>query len=130
MYSIIDLQIGAAPVTPDVNCLFITELSLLPTQTVVTKSGVYPIVQLSRLLSLVPVLTETVLPGIFKAELLPKAGLRASLSERISDKIKATVSGIACTSFLLLVGKTFPFWSVTLISGVRLCLLPLFARVP
>lgn len=57
-------QIGAAPVTPDVKRGFSGELSGLPTQTPTTYFGVYPKVQLSFILSEVPVLTDTSYPGI------------------------------------------------------------------
>jgi len=56
-------QIGAAPVTPETN-KGLSSLLLLPVQTAVKYSGVYPIVQLSSQSSVVPVLTDTVLSGI------------------------------------------------------------------
>ena len=67
--SIILCQIGAAPVIPDAKFWLIGLLSLFPTQEAARIDGVYPIVQLSLLLSVVPVLTETICPGILRGEL-------------------------------------------------------------
>ena len=83
-------HIGAAPVIPDVRYGFIGELSLLPTQTTAVNDGVYPAVQLSRFSLVVPVLTDTVFPGMTSAELGPNADCRALLSESMLEMIHAT----------------------------------------
>src|SRR3989338_1304817 len=90
---VILFQIGAAPVTPEVSEGCMGVLSLFPTQTPTTYSGVYPKVQLSLLLSVVPVLTATWWPGIISWELGPNVGVRALLSAKISVIIKATAEG-------------------------------------
>src|SRR3989344_9038166 len=62
---IILLQMGAAPVTPE--AIFpIGLLSLFPTHVATKILGVQPIVQLSLLSSVVPVLTAIDFPLIFK----------------------------------------------------------------
>src|SRR3989344_1342622 len=106
-------QIGAAPVIPEVSVGLIGLLSLLPTHTDTTKDGVYPIVQLSLLLSEVPVFTETLCLDVFKGELCPNAMARALLSLKTSEMIKATPG--SKTSFLGIVffcSSTFPRESV------------------
>src|SRR3989344_420492 len=80
-------QIGAAPVIPEERLGLIGELSLFPTHTATRYEGVNPIVQLSLLLSLVPVLTETVCPVIFKGELVPNSHDLALLSDKILEII-------------------------------------------
>jgi hypothetical protein len=92
-------QIGAAPVIPEVRSGSIGELSLFPTHTAVTYEGVYPIVQLSRLSLLVPVLTDTVLLGMTKLEFGPNAEVRAALSLKILFIIHATSGLTAATPF-------------------------------
>src|SRR3989338_5917350 len=80
-------QIGEAPVTPEVKRGFIGELSLFPTHTAVKNLRLYPSVQLSFLLFVVPVFTETVKSGMCRSEFTPKANCRAKLSARISEII-------------------------------------------
>src|SRR3989338_2551006 len=91
-FAIISCQIGAAPVIPEAK-LFIGVLSLFPTHEATTKSGVYPIVQLSLKSFVVPVLTETAWFAIFNAEFAPNSKRRALLSAKISEIMKATPSG-------------------------------------
>ncbi len=80
-------QIGAAPVIPEAKFWLIGVLSLLPTQTATKYEGVNPIVQLSLLLSVVPVLTDTTLPGILSGELEPNSKDLALLSAKILERI-------------------------------------------
>ena len=75
-------QIGEAPVMPEATD-DMGVLSLFPTQVATKKSFVYPKVQLSRKLFVVPVFTATFLPGRLRIELKPNAGARAAGSERI-----------------------------------------------
>lgn len=98
--TMISCQMGAAPVIPDVRKGSMGVLSLLPTHTAARYDGVYPMVQLSRLLSVVPVFTETVLPGITRLEFGPNAGVRAVLSLKILPNIHATSGLTAAIGFL------------------------------
>src|SRR5437667_11848898 len=85
-------QIGVAPVTPDAITGFIGELSLFPTHTPATIDGVYPIAQLSLFSSVVPVLTETVLPRTLRSDLDPNASVRALSSSNMCE-IRNAISG-------------------------------------
>ncbi len=76
------LQIGEAPETPEAT-LSIASLLLLPTQTPTNAWELPPIVQLSRLSFVVPVLTATVRPGMLRSELVPKTSFRALLSDNM-----------------------------------------------
>jgi len=78
-------QIGAAPVMPEARVWLIGELSLLPTQTATKSWGVKPKVQLSRLLSEVPVLTETVVVGNIQRGTHAKLQKRALLSAKMLE---------------------------------------------
>src|SRR3989344_8209903 len=128
---IILFQIGDAPVTPEATA-DIGELSLFPTQVATTTSGLYPIVQLSLLSLVVPVLTETSLcPLTLRKELSPKAATRALLSERICVIKKETsslrtLSPAPDSNF----SKTFPFQSLISRILTKSFLLPSFAKTP
>lgn len=82
-------QTGVAPVIPDA-IRDMGVLSKFPTQTATRYSGVYPIVQLSRIVLVVPVFTATVCPGMLSLDKRPKAGMRALGSDRIWLMMKAT----------------------------------------
>lgn len=58
-------------------------LSLLPTHVATRRVSVYPIVQLSLRLLVVPVLTDTVFPRTFRMDDGPKARVLDPLSDRI-----------------------------------------------
>ena len=107
------LHIGDAPETPDAT-LSIGELSLFPTQTPTDLCGLPPIVQLSLLSFVVPVLTAICLPETFNNEFGPNASVRAELSDKIFEIIYAS-SGL--NTFLPFLGvissKTFPSLSST-----------------
>src|SRR3989344_9593259 len=110
---VILFQIGGAPVTPEVSEGCMGVLSLFPTQTPTTYSGVNPKVQLSRLLSVVPVLTAVLWPGIFSKDAGPNAGVRARLSARMSLIKKAIAGEITfCPWSLVLSSMVFPLVSV------------------
>ena len=68
----------------------------MPTHTPVTRSGVYPMVQLSRKSFVVPVFAAT-WKGRFRSELRPNIQERASLSERIDEIRKACSARITCS---------------------------------
>src|SRR3989344_2311444 len=107
--SVISLQMGVAPVMPEVSVGCMGVLSLFPTQTVTTKSFVYPMVQLSRFSLLVPVLTGTHWPGIKRSEREPNDADRAELSLRMSEIINVVPSGATRFSFIaLLSSNTIP----------------------
>ncbi|EKD87141.1 MAG: hypothetical protein ACD_37C00027G0001 [uncultured bacterium] len=126
---IILFQIGDAPVTPEAIIGFIGLLSLFPTHTPTTNDGVYPTVQLSLLLSVVPVFTETVFPGIFKKEEEPKASLLALLSKSMCEIINAASSLKTFGPFTLFcLNKVFPFKSLTSSTLNGSCLTPLLAK--
>src|SRR3989344_4187172 len=93
----IRFQTGAAPVTPEASFGFIGWLSLFPTQTPATTPLVYPSVQLARLSSVVPVLTDTVLPAILSHELGPNTSFRASLSDKMCEIRYDTVGSMICS---------------------------------
>jgi len=76
-------QIGEAPVMPEATAL-IGVLSLFPTHAETSRVFVYPKVQLSRRLFVVPVLTATCCLGILSTELKPNAAARALLSDKMS----------------------------------------------
>src|SRR3989344_1789265 len=82
---IISFQIGAAPVIPETSAWFIGVLSLFPTHTVVTYSGVYPIVQLSRKSFVVPVFALTTWLRMTSSEDGPNAPMRALLSNKMCE---------------------------------------------
>ncbi len=69
------------------------ELSGLPTQTVLTRSGVQPTVQLSRKNSAVPVLALTRRSGRVRSPWAPKSITRLASLLVISLMMKATFSG-------------------------------------
>src|ERR1035437_926545 len=81
-------QIGPATAAPP---FFIGLLSLLPAQTPTTIDGVYPMVQASLLLFVVPVFTATSFPGRYKTEWIPKVGSRAFSSDKTSEMVKAVL---------------------------------------
>ncbi len=83
-------------------------LSLFPTHTATSKFLVKPIVQLSLLLSVVPVFTETVCPGILRGEFVPNSKERDLLSERMLLIINATDSGITLSPLTFFSSKTSP----------------------
>src|SRR5690606_5445176 len=79
-------QIGAAPSTPEM--FTIGRWSGFPTQTPTTRSGVNPIVQLSRNSLLVPVFTAAPY-AVFRTLVAPKLGIRADGSLSMSATRKA-----------------------------------------
>src|SRR3989339_190893 len=87
---IILYQIGEAPVAPEAILGFIGLLSLFPTQTPTVIDLVKPTAQLSRLSSVVPVLTATVFPGMFRYEFGPNSSILALLSDKIWESKNET----------------------------------------
>src|SRR3989344_440177 len=92
----ISCQMGAAPVIPDTRLLFIKDPSLLPTHVATRYFGVNPMVQLSRKLLEVPVLTAILWPSIDNFAFLPKAASLALLSDSISISHQAVRGESTC----------------------------------
>ncbi len=120
------LQIGEAPETPEAT-FNIEVLSLFPTHTPTIACSFPPIVQLSFLSLVVPVLTMTL--ARFKWEFSPNVSFLASLSDRILEMRNAWASVITCFPFLgVLFSKTLPLMSVTFKIATGSTLYPLFTN--
>src|SRR3989344_5403454 len=83
-------------------------LSLFPVQAPTETLGVYPIIQASRQLFVVPVFAATCLSGKLREFTSPKIGARALLSERMSEIILATFVSMAMVCFCSYFSNTFP----------------------
>src|SRR3989344_5244582 len=105
-------------------------LSLFPTHTPTTKDGVYPIVHASLLLLVVPVLAATSTPLIKRADLSPKVGALALLSERISEMSKEIFFGSTSPLLSRYSSSIFPDLSSTLRTAWSSCLIPPAAKTP